>query len=214
MPDVPPDSATGSSLAPLAVQPQMIANFAAVWSRTRRLSCAGLLTAVGAVLCLAGMPTPCAGQPSELQVKAAFVLNFLKFVEWPSDGPVDPSAPFVIVVIGDDPIGSSLRESTAGRTVGTHPLIVRTGARAADGATAQLVFIPQSERRQLPSILHALEGRLVLTVGDTPGYAESGVMLNLVVEDQRVRFEANTAAAARAGVHLSSHLLRIARIVG
>jgi len=192
----------------------MIVNFRAIWPKTHRQVRAGLLIAVSTMAWLAGTPTPCAAQPSALEVKAAFVLNFLKFVEWPSDRPLAPAAPFVIVVIGEDPIAGTLRASTAGRTVGTHPLIVRTAARADDGMSAQLVFIPQSQRGQLPSILRALDGRLVLTVGDTPGYAESGVMLNLIVEGQRVRFEANTAAAARAGIRLSSHLLRIARIVG
>ena len=192
----------------------MVAPVAIDRPRSRPKIWVGLLTVVGAAVCLAGIPTLRAEQPSELQVKAAFVLNFLNFVEWPGGQSFRPAAPFVIVVIGDDPIGTTLRESTAARMVGTHRLIVKTGARAADGASAQLVFISQSERPQLPAILHALEGHLVLTVGDTPGYAESGVMLNLVVEGQRVRFEANTAAAARAGVHLSSHLLRIARIVG
>ena len=192
----------------------MIAKIGAIWAKTHRQVPARLVTAVGILASLAGRPTLCAAQPSELEVKAAFVLNFLKFVEWPGDRPVDPAAPFVIVVIGEDPITGTLRASIAGRTVGTHPLIIRTGTQASEAANAHLVFITQSERAQLPSILHALDGRLVLTVGDSPGYAESGVMLNLVVEAQRVRFEANTAAAARAGVHLSSHLLRIARIVG
>jgi len=191
----------------------MLANPGFDRPRTRPKIWAGLLAVVGAALGLVGTSTLFAGPPSELQVKAAFVLNFLNFVEWPAES-LGPAAPLVIVVIGDDPIGTTLSESTVGRMVGTHRLVVKTGARAADGASAHLVFIPQSERRQLPAILHVLDGRLVLTVGDTPGYAESGVMLNLVVQDQRVRFEANTAAAARAGVHLSSHLLRIARIVG
>jgi len=79
---------------------------------------------------------------------------------------------------------------------------------------AHLVFIAASEQRQLPAILRELEGRGVLTVGDTPGFAESGVVLNLVMKDQRVRFEANAAAAARARLRLSSHLLRMARMVG
>jgi hypothetical protein len=88
---------------------------------------------------------------------------------------------------------------------------VRAGA-AIEGA--HMVFIAGSERQQLPAILRQLDGHPVLTVAATDGFAESGVVLNLVVRDRKVRVEANTAAASRARLRVSAHLLRLARIVG
>jgi len=77
-----------------------------------------------------------------------------------------------------------------------------------------LLFIGETERPNLQGLLRHLEGRPVLTVGDGQGFGSSGVILNFYVSDKRIRFEANTTAAARAGLQLSSHLLRLARIVG
>jgi hypothetical protein len=181
---------------------------------SRRLLRLGLVAAVGLSLLAVDASTLRAGQASELEVKAAFLLNFLKFVEWPADRSSDPAAAFVIAVMGEDALGATLRRATSGKTIGVRPVRVQFAARTSDVLNAHLVFIAASEQRQLPAILRELEGRGVLTVGDTPGFAESGVVLNLVTQDQRVRFEANTAAAARARLRLSSHLLRIARIVG
>jgi hypothetical protein len=180
----------------------------------RRLVRLGLVAAVGVSMLAVEPSTLRAGEASELEVKAAFLLNFLKFVEWPADRLSDPAAPYVIAVIGEDALGTTLLGTTSGKTIGTRAVQVQVVARASDLTTAHLVFIAASEQRQLPAILRELDGRGVLTVGDTPGFAESGVVLNLVTQDHRVRFEANTAAAARARLRLSSHLLRIARIVG
>ena len=182
--------------------------------KSRRLLRLGLVAAVGLSMLAVAPSTLRAGQPSELEVKAAFLLNFLKFVEWPPERPSGPTAPYVIAVMGKDALGATLLGTTSGKTIGARPVQVQFAARTSDIFGAHLVFIAASERRQLPAILRELEGRGVLTVGDTPGFAESGVVLNLVTQDQHVRFEANTAAAARARLRLSSHLLRIARIVG
>ncbi len=184
------------------------------WPLFRRLVRLGLAAAVGVSMLAVEPSTLRAGEASELEVKAAFLLNFLKFVEWPADRLSDPAAPYVIAVIGEDALGTTLLGTTSGKTIGTRAVQVQVVARASDVTTAHLVFIAASEQRQLPAILRELDGRGVLTVGDTPGFAESGVVLNLVTQDHRVRFEANTAAAARARLRLSSHLLRIARIVG
>jgi hypothetical protein len=180
----------------------------------RRLLRLALVVAVGLSWLVVDPSTLRAGTASELEVKAAFLLNFLKFVEWPADRLPNPTAPYVIAVMGEDALGATLVGATIGKTIGTRPVQVQVAARTSDISSAHLVFIAASHQRQLPTILRELEGRGVLTVGDTPGFAESGVVLNLVTQDNRVRFEANTAAAARARLRLSSHLLRIARIVG
>jgi hypothetical protein len=172
--------------------------------------CAGLAI-VGLALTAVVTPTLRAGQPSETSLKAAFVVSFLKFVEWP---PVPPGTPLVLVLVGDAPIASALKDSTAGLQVGGRPVHVRVADGTAALGDAHAVFIAATEHEQVPAILRALDRRSVLTIGDTDGFAASGVVLNLVMQDHRVRVEANTAAAARAGLKVSAHLLRLARIVG
>jgi hypothetical protein len=179
-------------------------------SRSRRLLTT--LVAVGLASLSAVVPTRAADAVSELQVKAAFVLNFLKFVEWPAAPAGDP--PLVVLVVGDDPLTPALKAAAATASVMGRPIQLRA-ARPGDALEgAHMVFIASSEQRQLPAILRQLEGHPVLTVGATEGFADSGVVLNLVVRDRRVRVEANTAAASRARLRVSAHLLRLARIVG
>jgi hypothetical protein len=167
---------------------------------------------LGAICLLAASVPAHGGGPADAgQVKAAFILNFLKFVEWPSAG---ARTPITVAVVGDEAFGTVLAKAAAGQSHNGRPIEVRSAARVADAGDAALLFIGASQVRNLPSILRETEGRPVLTVGDTDGYGEAGVILNLYTFDQRVRIEANTTAAARAGLRLSSQLLRLARIVG
>lgn len=156
-------------------------------------------------------PTARADKPSEVSVKAAFVVSFLKFVEWP---PTPAGTPMVLVVVGDGPMAEALKSGTDGLQIGGRPVHMRVARQPDDVDAADAVFIAASQQRHVPGILRQLDRRTVLTIGDGEGYAASGVVLNLVIQDDRVRVEANTAAAARAGLRVSAHLLRLARIVG
>jgi hypothetical protein len=148
------------------------------------------------------------------QVKAAFVLNFLKFVTWPQAAAAN-GAPIEVVVLGADDFAKALEQASARQHIGGRAIAVRAVRKAGDiGATPQLLFIGASERDRLPVVLRQFEGRPVLTVGDASGYGSAGVVLNFYTSDTKIRFEANTTAAARAGLQISSHLLRLARIVG
>ena len=173
-----------------------------------------LLLVAAAALALVELPTVHAGQASEQDVKAAFVLNFLKFVEWPPGRVPAQGAAFIVVTIGQDAFSATLARACASQRVLDRSVVIRAAQPGSDLSEAHLLFITTGERQRLPAILRAVEGKPVVTVGDTPGFGQSGVMLNLLVQDEHVRFEANTSAAARAGLRLSSHLLRIARIVG
>jgi hypothetical protein len=150
----------------------------------------------------------------EYQIKAAFIVNFPKFVEWPADRMPPPGAPFVIAVLGADPFGSFLREAIAGKSVAGHPIEIRRVGQPADAINAHLVYIAQSERPRLADILRALEPASVLTVSDAEGFAAAGVIVNLYLDERRVRLEVNQSAAVRSGLRLSAQLLGVARIVG
>ena len=156
------------------------------------------------------MAVPAANQQaSEPQVKAAFVLNFLQFVEWPGT----PAQPMTVGVLGDDAFAATLSGMPRRSAVNGTEVIVRRLTRPEEARTVHLLFIGTSEQPRLPALLRSLADAPVLTVGDTLGFAKAGVMLNLYTFDQRVRIEVNTAAAARAQLRLSAHLLRLARIV-
>lgn len=149
---------------------------------------------------------------SEYDVKAAFLQKFAMFVEWPKEAFAAPSDPLVIGILGQDPFGPKLEATLANKLVKGRPLVFRRFSRAQEAIEAhcRLLFIAASEKARLPEIFAALKSQPLLTVGDTPGYGEDGVMINLLLRDQNLRFEINQAAATAAGLKLSSQLLDLA----
>ena len=113
-------------------------------------------------------------------------------------------------MLGDDPFGGSL-QAVAGEQVGNHKLNVTRTDSPAKPAGCQILFISRSERERLPQILAAVKGSPVLTVGDTKGFVDEGVIINFILEGSKVRFEINTESADRAGLRISSKLLQLAK---
>lgn len=151
--------------------------------------------------------------PSEYQVKAAYLFNFLKFVEWPENTFGDPLAPMVIGVVGDDPFGNALPQVVIGKTVQGRDVVVRIYRAGEDLRGAHILFISSSERKKLPAILSSLRGSGVLTVADMEGFLDLGGMIEFVPENNRVRFAINVEAARRAKLKMSSKLLSLAKTV-
>jgi hypothetical protein len=150
----------------------------------------------------------------EYQVKAAYLFNFLKFVEYPNESFMDPLAPIVIGVIGDDPFGNALPQVVIGKTVQGRDLVIHVYRIGEDLRSAHILFISASERKRLPMILSSLRGSSVLTVADTEGFLEAGGMIQFLSENDRVRFAINVDATSRAKLKMSSKLLSLARAVG
>ena len=151
---------------------------------------------------------------SEYQVKAAYLFNFLKFVEFPGESFADPLAPFVIGVVGEDPFGNALPQVVIGKTVQGRDLVIRLYHAGEDLRGAHILFISASERKRLPMIFSGLRGSSVLTVGDTPGFLDAGGVIQFVNENDRIRFAINLDAAGRARLKMSSKLLSLAKVVG
>jgi hypothetical protein len=145
----------------------------------------------------------------EYEVKAAFLYNFTKFVDWPAAAFPD-SGSFKICVLGDDPFGGSL-EAVAGEQVGSRKLKVMRTDSVSRSVGCQILFISHSEKDRLQQILAAVKGTPVLTVGDSKDFAEEGVIINFILEGTRERFEINTVSADRAGLRISSKLLQLAK---
>jgi hypothetical protein len=152
-------------------------------------------------------------QPApEYAVKAAFLYNFAKFVEWPDDGFANPASPLVLCVLGEDPFGDALR-SLSGKTVNGRPLAIRHASTLGELERCHLLFVCSSEKSILPKILGETKDRSILTVGDMEGFARDGGIINMVKEENRVGIEINLEAARRSRLKISSKLLALAKIV-
>lgn len=154
-----------------------------------------------------------AQRPREYQVKAAYLYGFGRFVEWPSDAPAQDDAAFVLCVLGDDPFGRLLDQVAEGGVVKNRPVSVRRIGRPEDAARCDTVFVSASELPRLSRILTVLDRRPVLTVGDSPEFAQRGGMIGFTVDGGRVRFAVNLVAARNAGLMLQSELIRVAATV-
>jgi hypothetical protein len=151
---------------------------------------------------------------SEHQVKAVYLFNFGQFVEWPADVYATSNAPFVIGIVGDEPLGDMLESVVRGESLGTHPISVQRFRSAEDVKNCNILFIGRSEAAQLPETVAALRGRSILTVTDVAGAEHDGAMIVLVTEKNRVRMRINPSAAKASRLTISSKLLRPAEIVG
>ena len=144
----------------------------------------------------------------EYQVKAAFLYNFARFVEWPPDV-VAGSDAFRICIVGDDPFGPHLDDAVQGKTMHDKPVEV-VHPEDVDVIRCHIAFFARSGGPALPRLLTALGGRGVLTIGETEEFTRAGGVIAMRVEESKVRFDINVDAAQRAGLHVSSQLLKLA----
>lgn len=147
----------------------------------------------------------------EYQVKAAFLLNFTKFTEWPSSVLPSASSPFTICIMGVDPFGKSLEEIIRGESLGGHRMAIQRVERGSRPQGCQVLFISKIER-DIGRVLADL-GPGVLTVGEGDSFLQDGGMISFVIENRRTRFDVNPTTAESAGLKLSSRLLSVARSV-
>jgi hypothetical protein len=169
-----------------------------------------LILAVAAVIV---MPATADDPPTEVEVrvKAAFLYNFAKFVHWPTDAFDRAGAPLIIAVVGEDPFGPVLERTLEGKRVGRRKVLIRRYPEAENIGFCHVLFISQSESARLEAILERMKDISVLTVGDSPGYLDRGVVVNMVLVSGKVRFEINTDAAEHNNLRISSKLLSLAR---
>ena len=168
------------------------------------------LAAAAALLLLpVARPATGADTPIEYQVKAAFLLNFARFTEWPPAAFSSADAPIQICVLRENPFGEILSETIRQETAGGRPLRARIIDSFPEAERCHLLFVPRGQTRRAAPLI-ARPAPLV-TVGESSDFLQAGGTINLFLEDGRVRFAINQEAAARQGVRFSSHLLRLAR---
>lgn len=148
----------------------------------------------------------------EYQVKAAFLYNFAKFIQWPDSAFADEHTPLCIGTIGHDPFGEAL-DDIAAKTVQARPVEIRRFEDIQDIDFCHILFINLSEQEQLAPLLARLKGRSILTVSEIEHFAQAGGMVNFVVQGQKIRLEINPLSAEQAGLKISSKLLQLATII-
>jgi YfiR/HmsC-like len=150
---------------------------------------------------------------SEYQVKAAYLYNFAKFVEWPARDFATPLAPIRLCVLNDQAFESELNQIVTGKTITGRPVNVVPVRNGEQSRSCHILFINSYQDRQVLPILEALRDTSVLTVGQSKSFVEEGGIINFVLQDNRVQFQVNHKAANRAGLHISSRLLSVAKRV-
>jgi hypothetical protein len=155
-------------------------------------------------------PVAAAQIASGADVKAAFLFNFSKFVEWPTDA---SAGPFVFGILGDDAVADALRDLARGKAIAGRPLLVKNVAARDDLTALNIIFVGDSESARLADIIKRTNGGSVLTVSDLARFCDLGGMIQFRSENDRVRFDINLDAAEAGGLAINSKLLALARAV-
>jgi len=176
----------------------------------------GLVARVlGCGLLLAGLwsgPAP-AQVAKEYQIKAAYLYNFAKFVEWPARRFANDQSPLIIGFLGKDPVGAELETIARDHKINGRRIVIKQVETAAEAGGVHLLFFADGAGRRVAETLAALKGAAVLTVGESDAFIATGGMINFVHEADKVRFEINAEAAGSAGLKISAQLLKLARPV-
>lgn len=150
--------------------------------------------------------------PLEYQVKAAFLYQFIKFIEWPPQAFRLPNQTICIGVVDGSPISGAL-QAVEGKEVKGRRVVVKRFKTPEELEFCHILFISAAMADHVPEILERLKGTSTLTVSEIDGFARRGGIINLITVEDKVQFEINVEAAGRANLQISSHLLRLARIV-
>jgi hypothetical protein len=150
-------------------------------------------------------------QPSEYQVKAAFIFNFAKFVEWPREAFADTKSPLLIGVLGENPFGADLEQAVRGKMLNQRPITIKECRTMEEARKCHVLFISTSEKSRFAEILKDMAGTNILTVGENENFIKSGGMISFFWEGNKIRFEISDEAAKKARLKIDSKLLGLGR---
>lgn len=187
-----------------------------------RLRWRALLVSLTTLLLLAASAPAATAKSMEYQVKAGFLYNFAKFVEWPGAA-LPPGAPLRLGVVASEEVCAVIEQSLAGKTVGDRPLLVErlSATRLSDGSPLPNILYVHSDSLHeadadgltLEDLVARIGARPVLLVGESAGFAGSGGMIGFVQRGENLRFQVNLASAHRAGLRLSARLSGLAEVI-
>jgi hypothetical protein len=149
----------------------------------------------------------------EYQIKASFVYTVAKFVEWPVGSFPSAAAPMTLGVVGGDDVSGEIATALRGKRVHDRELVVRRLADPGRPCDCQILYVLGSSADSVPVVLDRAASQGVLTVGETPDFAARGGILGLAMQESMVQFEVNIGAAQKAGLIISSKILRLGRVI-
>lgn len=150
---------------------------------------------------------------SEYEIKAAFLLNFARFVDWPAAAFPNSEAPLTVCVLGQDPFGPLLEGAMRDKTANSRRLAIKRFHSIQELESCHILFVSASERNNLHQVWKAIAGANVLTVSDMERFAHLGGVINLVLERKKIGIEINESAAQKARLKISAKLMKVARLV-
>ena len=153
------------------------------------------------------------GQSREYQLKAAFVFNFAQFTDFPTNAFPSTNSPLVIAVLGENPFGDTLQKLVEGERIAGHPVEVRQCERVSETEGAHVLFLARSAWPSWREVARRVAGKPMLTVCEMETFTREGGMIRLFTAGNKIQFNINPTAAQKAGLNLSSKLLRLATIV-
>jgi hypothetical protein len=159
------------------------------------------------------LATAASGQTDEYRVKAAFLYNFAKFVEWPEQAFKSAADPIAICVVGKNPFGGALDQAVIGQAAQGKLFAIRQVSEASQMRTCHILFVSSSERKRLTQIFEGIKNCAVLTVGESDNFTAEGGMVNFRIEEGNIHLQINPDAAAQQQLHISSKLLGLAQVV-
>ena len=152
--------------------------------------------------------------PSEPQMKAAFLLNFPKYVEWPVSCFTEPTSPLTVAILGDEDVASQFAAMSSGKSVDGHPIELLRNPTPEQCLACHILFIGSGEARKTAEIVRQLKSASVLTVGESDEFVEQGGMINLALRERRILLEVNLEATRKTDLKISSKLMALARVRG
>lgn len=152
-------------------------------------------------------------QSSEYLIKAGYIYNFAKLVEWPASAFAQPDSPIVIGIVGTDPFGPIIDKVLEGKKVNGHSFVIKRLKPTADVKECHILFVGTSLGPHVADTIRLTRGTPILTISEIPGFADRGGIINLTLEQNKVRFEVNVDAAKQADLNISSRLLVLAKVI-
>lgn len=178
----------------------------------RQMAALSLNLVFGAAMGLSADARGQGSAPSEYQMKAAYIYNFAKFVEWPAKALPKGDSSLVIGILGTDPFDGILDATVRDKKIDSHPLVIRRIESLQDAKSCQILFIGSSEKKRWPEISAALAGASVLTVSENwDRFIPDGGIVYLFIDNNKICFDINDDAAKRAGLTVSSKLMQLSK---
>ncbi len=149
---------------------------------------------------------------SEYKIKAVFLYNFTRFIDWPNSAFTSREEPFKIGIVGTDPFGEYLEEAVRNEKVGGRPIVIERYKNVKEIKDCQLLYIHSKDQREIKNIINFVQSKNILTVCDNPEFMKWGGMIRIYSDDNKIRMQINDSAARSVNIKVSAKLLNVAEV--